>query len=75
MIITGKLNKNAPAHMGPKSKLYADRNPANPTVNVFASVLVSNNAMRKSFHARNKVNMNAVAKPGLQIGRLSLIHI
>ena len=75
MIITGKLNKNAPAHIGPKSRLYADKKPAKPTVNVFAFVLVSNNATRKSFHAKNYVNINAVAKPGLQIGRITFLNV
>ena len=74
-IITGKLNKNAPAHIGPRSRLYADKNPASPTVNVFAFVLVSNNATRKSFHARNNVKINAVANPGLQIGRITLRNV
>lgn len=72
MIITGKLNRNAPAHIGPKSRLYADKNPARPTVNVLAFVLVRRRATRKSFYARNRVKINAVASPGLQIGRITL---
>ena len=56
--------------MGPRSRLYADKNPARPTVNVFAFVLVRSSATKKSFHARNSVKINAVASPGVQIGRI-----
>ena len=74
-IITGKLNKNAPAHIGPRSRLYADRKPARPTVNVLAFILVSNREIRKSFHARNNVNIKAVASPGLQIGKITFLNV
>lgn len=68
--MTGKLKMSAPAHIGPKSILYADKNSDSPTVNVFALVLVKSKDSRNSFHDRNKVNTNAVASPGVQIGRM-----
>ena len=58
-IITGKLNKNAPAHIGPRSRLYADRKPARPTVNVLAFILVSNRENKKKDNRRDEYQNQA----------------
>ncbi|MNJ45403.1 hypothetical protein D3C77_404960 [compost metagenome] len=70
MTITGKLNKVAAAVIGPRSKLYAVKNSDNATGTVFAELLVSRSASKKSFHANKKVKIPVEMIPGMVIGRM-----
>lgn len=66
----GRLNKTAPAAIGPNCRLYSVKNSDNPTGTVLVPDIVINNANKKSFNPVKNVKIAVVAIPLIDTGTI-----
>ena len=67
----GRLNKTAPAAIGPNWILYSVKNSDNPTGTVLVPDIVINKANKKSFNPVKNVKIAVVAIPFIATGTIT----